>query len=253
MRGRRAAKVRIAGEERLIAVEDAGRYRDGVGALPPPGLPDAFLEPVAHALRGLVARFARTHGPFLVEEPAARFGVPLQRVLDELRMLEVDGIVVRGAMRPGGQGEEWCDGEVLRRIRRASLARLRAEVEAVPGETLARFLPRWQGVDDGGRGGADRLRDVLVQLQGVPLPAAILEPSVLARRVPGYRPELLDALCAAGEVVWCGAGEGRVVLYFRDDAPLLGPPASALAPDGDLAEALRERMAARAARSSATS
>ena len=168
--------------------------------------------------------------------------MPGQRILDELRVLEVDGAVVRGAMRPGGQGEEWCDGEVLRRIRRASLARLRAEVEAVPVETLARFLPRWQGVDDGGRGGADRLRDVIVQLQGVPLPAAILEPAVLARRVPGYRPELLDALCAAGEVVWCGAGEGRVVLYFREDAPLLGPPATALAPDGELAHALRERI-----------
>jgi ATP-dependent Lhr-like helicase len=242
VRSRRAAKLRIAGEERLIAAEDAGRYRDGVGALPPPGLPDAFIEPVEHALRGLIARYARTHGPFLVEEPATRLGVPRQRVVDELRALELDGAVVRGAMRPGGQGEEWCDGEVLRRIRRASLARLRAEVEAVPEETLARFLPRWQGVDDGGRGGADRLRDVIVQLQGLPVPAAILEPAVLARRVPGYRPELLDALCAAGEVVWCGAGEGRVVLYFRDDAPLLGPPATALAPDGDLAAALRERI-----------
>jgi ATP-dependent Lhr-like helicase len=243
VRQRRAARLRIAGEERVIAVEDAGRYRDAVGALPPPGLPDAYLEPVAHALRGLVARYGRTHGPFHPEQPAARFGVPLQRVLDELRILEVEGTVVRGAMRPGGQGEEWCDADVLRRIRRASLARLRAEVEAVPGETLARFLPRWQGIDDGARGGPDRLRDVLVQLQGVPLPAAIMEPSVLARRVTGYRPELLDGLCAAGEVVWCGAGDGRVALYFRDDAPLLGPPASALAPDGELAALLRDRVA----------
>ncbi len=115
VRRRRAAKLRIAGEERLIAVEDAGRYRDAVGALPPPGLPDAYLEPVAHALRGLIARYARTHGPFHPEEPAARFGVPLQRVLDELRILEVDGTVVRGAMRPGGPGRG-----VVRRRRAAA-------------------------------------------------------------------------------------------------------------------------------------
>src|SRR4029079_16282905 len=111
---------RRGGEDRLIAAADAGRYRDGVGALPPPGLPEACIEPVEHALRGLVARYARTHGPFAMYEPAARFGVPHQRILDELRALELDGAVVRGAMRPGGQGEEWCDGEVLRRIRRAA-------------------------------------------------------------------------------------------------------------------------------------
>ncbi len=242
VRARRACWVRMAGGERLIAVEDAGRYRDGVGALPPPGLPDVFLEPVAEALRGLVARYARTHGPFRASEASERLGVPAARVLDELRELDRAGTVERGAMRPGGTGEEWCDGEVLRRIRRASLARLRAEVEAAPQEALARFTARWHGVDEPGQGGGDRLRDVIGQLQGVPLPIAIIERDVLARRVPGYRPDLLDALCAAGEVVWCGAGDGRVALYYREDAPLLGPPVTALTPDGDVLGAVRDAL-----------
>jgi ATP-dependent helicase Lhr and Lhr-like helicase len=243
-RERRATILRIAGEERLVAAEDAGRYRDGVGALPPPGLPDVFLEPVPHALRGLVARFARGRGPFAAEDATAWFGVPLQRVLDDLHALEREGVVVQGELTPGGRGREWCDAEVLRRIRRASLARLRAEVEAVGPETLARFAPRWQRVDEAGRGGTERLREALVGLQGLPLPVTILERQVLARRVPAYRPDLLDALCAAGEVVWCGAGEGRAALYFRDEAPLLGPPAALPPPDAPLHHALRERLAA---------
>jgi ATP-dependent helicase Lhr and Lhr-like helicase len=239
---RRAVRMRIGGETRLVACEDAGRYRDGVGALPPTGLPAAFLEPVADALRGLVARYAATHGPFAAHEPATRLGVPTQRVVDELRRLEALAGVVRGAMLPGGSGEEWCDAEVLRRVRRATLASLRSEVEAVAAETLARFALRWQGADEPQPGGVERLREVVAQLQGVVVPVATLERDVLARRVAGYRPEMLDALCAAGEVVWCGAGEDRAALYLRSDAAMLGP-VSVTAAEGELVDAVRAVVA----------
>ncbi len=242
VRTRRAAVVRIAGTERVIAAEDAGRYRDGVGALPPPGLPDAFTEPVEHALRSLVNRHARTSGPFAAQDLADRLGVPVQRVLDELASLERDGRVVHGALRPGCTGTDWCDVDVLRRIRRASVATLRAEVEAVSQPTLARFAARWHGVDDGGRGDPDRLREAIARLQGVPLLATVAEEGILARRVPGYNPSLLDGLCAAGEVVWCGAGEGRVALYLRADAPLVGPPGAVGNPDGPVAMAILARL-----------
>ncbi len=201
-------RVRIAGAQRAIAAEDAGRYRDACGALPPAGLPDAFLEPVPLALREIVRRYARTHAPFTAEEVAARLGVPARRVVDELEALAADGSLVHGALRPGGSGLEWCDAEVLRRIRRVTLAALRAEVEAVPGDALGRFLPRWHGIDEDGRGGTARLRDVLAPLQGLVLPVDLIERDLLPRRVPRYRPALLDELCAAGEIVWAGAGEG---------------------------------------------
>ncbi|MGI9116354.1 MAG: DEAD/DEAH box helicase, partial [Gaiellales bacterium] len=244
VRERRATVVRIAGEERVIATVDAGRYRDGVGALPEPGLPAAFLEPVPDALHGLVRRYARTHGPFTAAAIGARLGVPERRVLDELERLAADGTVVQGGLLPGGSGLEWCDSDVLRRIRRATLAVLRSEIEAVPGEALARFLPRWQRVDEGGGGAGERLRDAIATLQGLVLPVAILEADVLPRRVPGFRPEQLDALSTSGEVVWAGAGEGRVALSIREDAPLLGPPPRGVPAEGDAVERVRERLAA---------
>jgi ATP-dependent Lhr-like helicase len=243
VRERRATTLRIAGEERVIAAEDAGRYRDALGALPEPGLPAVFLEPVPDALHGIVRRYARTHGPFTAEDAAGRLGVPERRVLDELERLAAEGTVVQGGMRPGGSGIEWCDSEVLRRIRRATLAVLRSEIEAVPGEALARFLPRWQRIDEGGGGAGERLRDTIATLQGLVLPVAILETDVLPRRVPGFRPEQLDALSTSGEIVWAGAGEGRVALYIREDAPLLGPPPHGVPAEGDAVERVRARLA----------
>ncbi len=243
VRTRRATPIRVGGEERVIAAEDAGRYRDATGALPEPGLPAAFLEPVPDALHGLVRRYARTHGPFAAADAAARLGVPERRIVDELERLAADGAVVQGGMVPGGHRLEWCDADVLRRIRRATLAVLRSEVEAVPAEALARFLPRWQRIDEEGGGAAERLRDAVQTLEGLVLPVAVLEADVLPRRVPGYRPDLLDELCTSGEVVWAGAGEGRVALYLREDAPLLGPPAGGLPAEGDAVERVRERLA----------
>ncbi len=250
LRERRAIKVRLAGEERWIDAADAGLYRDALGAAPPGGLPAAFLEDVPDALSRLARRYAATHGPFTADDLRARYGVDVSAVLAGL---ERGGEVVRGELRPGGTEREWCDPEVLRRLRRASLAVLRREVEPVDPRALARFLPAWQGVDRHPVTGAgvDRLREVLVPLQGLALPAEVWERDVLPRRTGAYSPAWMDQLCAAGEVVWIGAGalgrsSGRVALYFREDLPVLGPPAlrGAVVLDSPAHQALRARLAA---------
>src|SRR2546428_6291588 len=220
---RRAIIVRGAGGERLVAAEDAGRYRDALGAMPPGGLPEVFLEGGPESLRQLVLRFARGRGPFTTAEANERFGVDVEPIL---RDFEREDVLLRGELRPGGSEREWCDPDVLRRLRRASLAALRKEVEPVEQSAFARFLPSWHGIDR-----RATLREALVPLQGLALPVALWEPEVLPRRVPGYQPAQLDQLCATGEVVWIGAGLDRVAVYFREDAALLGSPAGAPAPD----------------------
>ncbi|WP_442942602.1 ATP-dependent helicase [Nonomuraea sp. LP-02] len=242
-RARRAIRVRVAGEEQWAAVEDAGRLRDALGVPLPVGVPHVFLEPVADPLADLVARHARTRGPFHADTAAARFGLGVAVVTDALRRLAGSGRVVSGEFRPGGRGEEWCDAGVLRMLRRRSLARLRKEVEPVAPETLALFLPAWHGITgasaaeprasgDQRGGGTARAMDALVraieQLQGAAVPASALESLVLPARVPGYHPSLLDELTSSGEVMWVGqgslpGGDGWVSLYFADTAPLLLP------------------------------
>ena len=242
---RRACRIRLGGEERVIAAEDAGRYRDGLGAMPPSGVPEAFLESVPDALRGIVARFARTHGPFHTADAAGRYALPAGALEAPLAALEAAGTLVLGELRPGGSGREWCDAEVVRRLRRASLAALRREIEPADPGALGRFLPDWQRVDrPGGTHGVEALRDALTTLQGLALPPAQWETEVFPRRVAGYGPAALDELAARGEIVWVGAGSGgvgggRVALYFREDAALLGPPPADPAPEGPVAEALR--------------
>jgi len=248
---RRVARVRVAGEERYIAAEDAGLYRDALGVPPPAGLPETFLEDHPDAMRALIRRWARTHGPFPTARVAARYGVD---PLPALRELEGEGAMVRGELLPGGTEREWCDSEVLRRVRRASLARLRKEVEAADRTELARFLPSWQNVDAFRPAGAgpDRLREALVPLQGVALTPKVWEGDVLPRRLGAYSPSWLDELCTSGELVWVGAGalgrsDGRVALYFREDVRLAGPPpanAKLELPGGEVHEAIRERLAA---------
>ncbi len=247
---RRAITVRLAGEERWIDAADAGLYRDALGAAPPGGLPAAFLEDVPDALSRLVRRYAATHGPLTAEDVRARYGVDCGAVLTAL---ERGGELVRGELRPGGSEREWCDPEVLRRLRRASLAVLRKEVEPVDPKALARFLPAWQGVDRHPSTGAgvDRLREVLVPLQGLAAPAEVWERDVLPRRAGAYSPAWIDQLCASGELVWIGAGalgrsSGRVALYFREDLSLLGPPPQkgAVASDSPAHDAVRARLAA---------
>ncbi len=225
---RRAIRMRIGAEERWIASEDAGLYRDAFGAMPPGGLPEAFLEEDPEPLNRILRRYARTHGPFTTKEPVQRYAIDLQPAL---LGLEQAGDLVRGELRPGGSEREWCDPEVLRRLRRASLASLRKEVEPAEQRALARFLPAWQGVDASPPGGAgvDRLREVLVPLQGVALAPEVWENDVLPRRVGAYSPSWIDQLCASGELVWVGAGalgrrSGKVALLFREDARFIGPP-----------------------------
>ena len=236
---RRALTARIAGEERLIAAEDAGRYRDALGVMPPGGLPEAFLEGGADSLRELVLRFAKGRGPFTTAEADERFGLELEGLLHELERAD---LLVRGELRPGGSEREWCDPDVLRRLRRASLAALRREVEPAEQAALGRFLPAWHGI-----GRRASLREALVPLQGLALPVSLWESEVLPRRVPGYQPAWLDGLCAAGELVWVGAGLDRVAVYFREDAPVLGRPAGAPPPESVEADAIRATLATRSA------
>ncbi len=230
---RRALRVRIAGEERWTAIEDAGRLRDALGVALPVGVPEAFTEPVADPLGDLVGRYARTHGPFHAADCARRLGLGPAVVGDVLARLAAAGRVVAGEFRPGGSGQEWCDAEVLRRLRRRSLARLRREVEPVPTEALARFLPAWQAVAGGSSGGrmrgVDGVLRAVEQLQGAAVPASALESLILPARVAEYSPAMLDELTAAGEVVWTGAGslpgdDGWLVLCPADTAALVLPP-----------------------------
>jgi ATP-dependent Lhr-like helicase len=227
-RQRRVIRMRIGGEPRWIAADDAGLYRDALGAVPPGGLPEVFLAPVKDPMRRLVVRYAATHGPFIDHWVQARFGVDPTPVLREL--LREDELV-RGEMRPGGTETEHCDPEVLRRLRRMSLAVLRQEIEPVDPRALVPFVQTWQGVDRYRPAGAgpDRLREVLVPLQGLALPVELWEKEVLPRRLGAYSPAWLDGLCASGEVVWVGAGAlgrggGKVALYFREDSAVIGPP-----------------------------
>lgn len=222
---RRVMMVRLAGEERLAAAEDAARLRDAIGTNPPPGLPAAFLEKVANPLDDLVSRYARTHAPFSASDVAQRLGLGEAPVLTSLQSLTDSGRLVVGEFVPGRRGREWCDVSVMRTIKRRSLAKLRKQVEAAPAESLARFLPVWQSVVQPRRG-LDGLLDVIEQLQGTPLAASVLEQSILPARVEGYQPSDLDELCVAGEVVWqgvesLGTNDGRVSLYLTDRAPLL--------------------------------
>ncbi|MEJ3749389.1 ATP-dependent helicase [Actinomycetes bacterium KLBMP 9797] len=231
---KRALPVRVAGEQRWIAIEDAGRYRDALGVALPVGVAHAHLEPIADPLGDLVMRYARTHGPFTAAACAARFGLGVAVVEQALRRLGATGRVVSGEFSPEGAGLEWCDAEVLRMLRRRSLAALRREIEPVPPRALATFLPRWQQVGSSARG-VEAVAAAVEQLQGAAIPASALERLVLTGRVADYSPAYLDELCASGEVLWAGSGaipggDGWVTLAYADAAPLLLPP-----PDESLA------------------
>ncbi len=227
LKARRALELMFAGERRVVAVEDAARVRDALGVPLPPGLPTAFLERAPDALLDVVRRFARTHGPFTTADIAKRYGLAPASVEGVLQRLVGLGRVIEGGFRPGGVHREWIDAEVLRTVRRKSLAKLRKEVEPVEQRVLARLLTRWQGVVQPRRG-LDALLDVIENLQGAPLPASILETEILPARLAGYKSADLDTLIAAGEVVWVGLeplGErdGRVGLYLAERLPALWP------------------------------
>ncbi|MFB6986649.1 DEAD/DEAH box helicase [Streptomyces sp. NPDC056304] len=226
---RRAIRVRIGGADHWAAIEDAGRLRDALGTALPVGVPEAFTEPVKDPLGDLLARYARTHGPFTSTEAAARFGLGTAVTDGALQRLAATGRIVQGEFHPAGIGQEWCDATVLRRLRRRSLAALRHELEPVPPTALAGFLPQWQHLGNNSLRGIDGLARAIEQLQGAPVPASALEKLILPSRVTGYTPALLDELTTTGEVVWAGAGalpgkDGWLSLYLADSAPLLLPP-----------------------------
>jgi ATP-dependent Lhr-like helicase len=238
VRERRAFRARIGAAAVVIAAEDAGLYRDAFGVMPPGGLPESFLEPVDDAMERILLRYARSRGPFTTRDAASRFALEPTTVEALLAMLDARDLLVRGELRPGGIEREWCDPEVLRRIRRASLAVLRRQVEPAEQQALGRFLPSWHGIDR-----RATLREALVPLQGLALPVALWESEILPRRIPGYQPASLDQLCASGEVVWVGAGLDRVALYYREDAALLGPPGTGEPLAGPLHDSIRAVLA----------
>jgi ATP-dependent Lhr-like helicase len=247
---RRIIRIQAGEGERWAAIEDASRLRDALGVALPPGIPDAFLGPVEDPLGDVVGRFARTHGPFTARQAGGALGLAPAVVDEVLNRLEVAGRVARGAFLPAGNGQEWVDGEVLRRLRRRSLAKLRSEVEPVEPPALAEFLTRWQRVGNR-QSSLDRLYEIVRQLQGAAIPASILESDVLPARM-AYGPELLDQLMASGEVVWVGreplaANDGRLSLYLREQISLLHPVGGTDLPDGELHERLRGHLHSRGA------
>ncbi|MBJ7385680.1 MAG: winged helix DNA-binding domain-containing protein, partial [Mycolicibacterium sp.] len=250
---RRALTVSFAGQTWWVAIEDVGLLRDGVGIAVPVGVPASFTESVADPLGELLGRYARTRGPFTTQDAATRFGLGLRVTSDVLGRMAVDGKLVKGEFTFGaapaatsGQtpGEQWCDSDVLKILRRRSLAALRAQVEPVSTAAFARFLPAWQHVGSTRNSGVDGLAGVIDQLSGVPVPASAVEPLVFGQRVRDYQPAMLDELLAAGEVTWSGAGpiagsDGWIAFHTADSAPLtLAQPAEI-----DFTDTHREIMA----------
>lgn len=224
-RQRRILEIPIAREKRFIAVEDASRYRDALGAPLPHGIAERYLEPVADPAGDLVLRYARTHGPFTPSDVARRYGLGVAIVAQTLERFVERGRLVEGEFRPGGTQREWCESDVLRTIRRRSLAKLRKEAEPVDPPALARLFLDWQNVTRRRRG-LDALLEVLESLQGFPMAASIFESEILASRVDDYRPSDLDTLSAAGEIMWMGveplgSNDGRIAIYLTDHLPLL--------------------------------
>jgi ATP-dependent Lhr-like helicase len=249
-RDRRAVAVPIAGERRWIAAEDAGRYRDALGVVVPPGLPDAFLGSELRPLLALARRFARTHGPFTAVELGRRLGIGPAFVARALGELAETGTVLQGEFRPGASGSEWIDSGVLRTLRQRSLARLRREVEPVDQAALARFALAWHGVDTP-RPGEGGLLDAIAQLEGALVPASDLESRILPARVAGYDESDLDALLASGAVIWVGGGaigprDGKVALYLAEHAPLVSTP-EPTKHQGSTHEGIRDTLGSRGA------
>jgi ATP-dependent Lhr-like helicase len=230
----RVLRVTHAGEPHCIAAEDIARYRDALGVVPPQGVPRAFLEPVLDPLGDLVGRFARTHGPFTLERASEALGLPRAATELALQQLVESGRVVQGSFLPTGAGQEYCDGGVLKRIRRASMAKHRREVEAVEREALGRFLPLWHGIEPASqrKRGVDGLVSVIEQLEGLPLPVSDLERCILPARLVDFDPRDLDSLLASGEVLFQGQGalgtkDARIALYLADHFDLLVAPPGA--------------------------
>ena len=255
----RIVRVVVAGTSRWVPVEDVARYRDALGTVLPPGIPGAFLEASQDPLGDLLGRFARTHGPFLVDDAMARFGLPRGPTRGALEGLVRSGRLFEGRFRRGSSDTEYCDAEVLRRLKRMSLDALRREVEPVSPAAFSRFLLHWHGAIGPAHGARERrsrapqtdaLLAVIDQLQGAALLASELETSILPARLPGYVPSDLDALCARGDVTWlglgaCGPHDAKIALFLTENfGTLAPPPATEATPHGtDVRRILAERGA----------
>ena len=161
-------------------------------------------------------------------EVTERFALDAPQVEAALQTLLLDGRIVEGGFRPGGVYREWCDAEVLRLIRRKSLARLRREVEPIEQQSSGAAGDPLAGCA-ATRRGLDALLDTIEHLQGAPLAASLLETSILPARLANYSPGSLDTLIAAGEVVWCGLDslgehDGRIALFLAEKLRTLLPP-----------------------------
>ena len=237
-RARRVVALTVAGEPRYVAVEDVPRYRDGLGVPLPQGLPEALLEPVRDPAGDLAQRYARSHGPFTAADLAARYGLGPAVAESLLLRLTDAGRLIEGEFRPGGTDREWIDADVLRSLRRRSLAKLRQDIEPVDSDALGRFAVSWHGIGSGRRG-LEPLLDAIEQLQGAPMPASVVEREILPARVDDFQPAMLDTLMAAGEVAWVGVeplGErdGRIALYLADHLPRLRAPQADAGPPSPL-------------------
>lgn len=202
---RRIIEVRIGGVDRFAAIEDAGRLRDGLGVALPVGIPTAFTDVVVTPLHDLLARWARSRGPFTLSQLCTAWGLA-----SAVATLVADDMLTQRRWRSGqfsadGHEAEFCDVDVVRQLRRRTVAALRKQAEPVPQQAYARFLPVWHGCGHARRG-LPGLIATIEQLQGYPIPASALESSVLAHRIIGYLPSLLDELLLSGELAWVGRG-----------------------------------------------
>ncbi len=247
LKQRRILEVSVAREKRFIAIEDAARYRDAIGTPIPHGVAERYLQPVADPIGDLVLRFARTHGPFTPGEVAKRYGIGVAVATVAMERFVERGRLIEGEFRPNGTQREWCDADVLRTIRRRSLAKLRKEAEPVDPPVLARLFTNWQHATKKRRG-LDALLEVIESLQGFPMAASIFESEILAARIEDYKPSDLDTLSAAGEIVWAGVeplGEkdGRIALFLTDHFPLLHRPMGPTGPISPIGQYLLEHGA----------
>ncbi|MGA7270884.1 MAG: DEAD/DEAH box helicase [Acidimicrobiia bacterium] len=241
---RRVIEIQFGSGTRLAAIEDASRLRDALGIPPPPGIPHTFLEPVEDPLGDVVGRYARTNGPFSAEAVARELNVGVDSVSRTLERLLQAGRVSKGRFRTGQGGFEWVDSDVLRRVKRGSLAALRGEIEPEPPSSLGRFLPAWQGVV-GPRKGRSSMLEVVRQLQGAEIPASDLA-SVMGARIEDPDP-VLDRLLTEGEVMWVGRQplgprDGKVALFLRSDFDLLHRPVEVTRPTSPIHERILHHL-----------
>ncbi|MEC8588124.1 MAG: crosslink repair DNA glycosylase YcaQ family protein, partial [Pseudomonadota bacterium] len=248
-KARRIIEVRVAGNPRFIAAEDAARYRDALGTVLPMGLPAALLEPCQSPLQDLISRYIRTHGPFEPAELAKHFGLGIDVLRKALNELSATGRVLEGGFTPGSTRREWIDHDVLKQIKRRSLAGWRQQIEAVDHNKFASFIADWQFITRPRRG-QDALYDTIEQLQGAPLPASVLETEILPARIAGYRMGQIDELFVSGELLWrgiepVGSSDGRIAIYLAENYPLLAPEPNPI--ESELAQRIYEFIGSRGA------